>query len=241
MTELLLEVKDVEAGYGNLQVLFGVRLLLHPSEFVALVGPNGSGKSTLLKVIQGLLKPTRGEIRFDGERIDGLPPYRIVERGLTTVPEGRRLFPDMSVLENLELGAYSPSARIRRRKRLEWMFHLFPVLKTKARLPARSLSGGEQQILALARGLMGRPKLLLLDDPFLGLSPKLVGEAAEALKPLKQEGIALLIVGQHVKRILSLADRAYLLETGRIVLEGRGRELLQDTLLTRTLFGVAGN
>lgn len=239
MTELLLEVKDIEGGYGSLQVLFGVRLVIHPGEFVALVGPNGSGKSTLLKVIQGLLKPTRGEIRFDGDRIDGLPPHRIVERGLTMVPEGRRLFPDMSVLENLELGAYSPSARIRRRKRLAWIFHLFPVLKTKTRLPARSLSGGEQQILALARGLMGRPKLLLLDDPFLGLSPRLIGELAEALKLLKGEGIACLIAGSNVKRILSLADRSYLLETGRIVLEGRGRELLEDTLLTRTLFGIA--
>ena len=240
MTELLLEVKDVEAGYGSLQVLFGVRLLIHPNEVVAIVGPNGSGKSTLLRTIQGLLKPIRGEIRFDGERIDGLTPHRIVERGLTMVPERRRLFPDMSVLENLELGAFSSSARIRLRERLEWIFHLFPVLKTKARLPARSLSGGEQQILALARGLMTKPKLLLLDDPFLGLSPKLVSEVAEAVKPLKQEGIALLIVGQHVKRILTLADRAYLLETGRIVLEGGGRELLADTLLTRTLFGVAG-
>lgn len=237
MTEPLLEVKDVEAGYGSLQVLFGVGLTLYPKEFVALVGPNGSGKSTLLRTIQGLLEPTRGEIRFDGERIEGLPPHRVVELGLVLVPEGRRLFFEMSVRENLELGAYPRRPRGKLPERLERVLQIFPALKEKGRVVAGALSGGEQQMLALARGLMADPKLLLLDDPFLGLAPKAAGMLEQTIKDLPREGVSVLMVGQHVRRLLALSDRAYLLQAGRIPLEGEGEGLLEHPLFKRSFLG----
>jgi len=235
--EVALDVRNLEAGYDGLQVLFGVSLTAHRGEVVAVVGPNGSGKSTLLKTIQGLLQPLRGEVWFRGERIDGLPAYAVVERGVTTIPENRHLFPDMTVRENLEVGGYSRRARPYAAESLEVVCRLFPVLRARASAWADSLSGGEQQMLAVGRGLMARPSLLLLDDPFLGLAPALIGGFCRTLREVVEEGITVLLVGQHVRRILEMAARAYLLDAGRIVEEGPGSVLLRAPIVRKTLLG----
>ncbi len=235
--EIALEVRNLEAGYDGLQVLFGVSLTAHRGEVVAVVGPNGSGKSTLLKAIQGLLTPQGGEIWFRGERIDGLPAHAVVERGVTTIPENRLLFPDMTVRENLEVGGYSQRARPHAAASLEVVCRLFPVLRARASAWADSLSGGEQQMLAVGRGLMARPSLLLLDDPFLGLAPAVTAGFCGTLREVAEEGITILLVGQHVRRILKMAGRAYLLDAGRIVEEGPGPVLLQAPGVRKALLG----
>lgn len=231
----LLEVKGIDVFYGDIQTLWGVSLEVHEGEIVSLVGPNGSGKTTLFKTIQGLLHPVSGEIRFLGQRIDRLPPYQLVELGLAYIPEGRRLFTEMSVRENLEVGAYIPQARGRAREALDLAYELFPTLKEKERELAGNLSGGEQQMLAVARGLMSQPKLLLLDDPFLGLARGVAARFCQALRRLNHGGITILVTGQHVQRLLRLAHRAYMLEAGRIVLEGEGEELLHNEHLRGVL------
>lgn len=235
--EVALQVRNLEAGYDGLQVLFGVSLTAHRGELVAVVGPNGSGKSTLLKTIQGLLAPTRGEIWFRGERIDGLPAHAVVERGVTYIPENRLLFPDMTVRENLEVGGYSRRARPYAAESLQVVCRLFPVLRARASAWADSLSGGEQQMLAVGRGLMARPSLLLLDDPFLGLAPGVIAGFCGTLREVAEEGITVLIVGQHVRRILEMAGRAYLLDAGQIVEEGPGPVLLQASAVRKALLG----
>ncbi len=235
--EVALEVRNLEAGYDGLQVLFGVSLTAHRGELVAVVGPNGSGKSTLLKTIQGLLAPTRGEIWFRGERIDGLPAHAVVERGVTYIPENRLLFPDMTVRENLEVGGYSRRARPYAAESLQVVCRLFPVLRARASAWADSLSGGEQQMLAVGRGLMARPSLLLLDDPFLGLAPAVTAGFCGTLRKVAGEGITVLLVGQHVRRILEMAGHAYLLDAGRIVEEGPGPVLLQAPAVRKALLG----
>ncbi len=235
--EIALEVRNLEAGYDGLQVLFGVSLTAHRGEVVAVVGPNGSGKSTLLKAIQGLLTPRGGEIWFRGERIDGLPAHAVVERGVTSIPENRLLFPDMTVRENLEVGGYSRRARPHAAASLEVVCRLFPVLRARASAWADSLSGGEQQMLAVGRGLMARPSLLLLDDPFLGLAPAVTAGFCGTLREVAEEGITILLVGQHVRRILKMAGRAYLLDAGRILEEGPGPVLLQAPGVRMALLG----
>jgi len=232
-----LTVRNLEAGYDGLQVLFGVSLTAHRGEVVAVVGPNGSGKSTLLKAIQGLVTPRGGEIWFCGERIDGLPAHAVVERGVTTIPENRLLFPDMTVRENLEVGGYSRRARPHAAASLEVVCRLFPVLRARASAWADSLSGGEQQMLAVGRGLMARPSLLLLDDPFVGLAPAVTAGFCGTLREVAEEGITILLVGQHVRRILKMAGRAYLLDAGRIVEEGPGPVLLQAPGVRKALLG----
>ncbi|MBI4413258.1 MAG: ABC transporter ATP-binding protein [candidate division NC10 bacterium] len=234
---MALEVRNLEAGYDGLQVLFGVSLTAHRGEVVAVVGPNGSGKSTLLKAIQGLLTPRGGEIWFLGERIDGLPAHAVVERGVTYIPENRLLFPDMTVRENLEVGGYSRRARPHAAASLEVVCGLFPVLRARASAWADSLSGGEQQMLAVGRGLMARPSLLLLDDPFLGLAPAVTAGFCGTLREVAEEGLTILLVGQHVRRILKMAGRAYLLDAGRIVEEGPGPVLLQAPGVRKALLG----
>jgi branched-chain amino acid transport system ATP-binding protein len=228
-------VTDLDVFYGAAQALADVSLEVDAGEIVALVGPNGSGKSTLFRAIQGLLPARRGQIWLGSDQIDGLPAHEVVARGLTSIPEGRRLFLDMTVQENLEIGAYLPAARRRLAEGLEHVYALFPTLRGKRRLVAAALSGGEQQMLALGRGLMGRPRILLLDDPFMGLEPRAMGGLSETIRTLAGRGIALLIAGQHVRRILGLATRAYLLEQGRITAHAPAGELLHSPRLRQAL------
>jgi branched-chain amino acid transport system ATP-binding protein len=231
----LLQVSELHAGYGDLEVLRGLSLEVSAGEFVALVGPNGAGKSTLLLALSGLVPIQAGVIRLGGAVINGRPPYEIAARGLVLIPEGRRLFGPLSVRENLELGAFLPRARARQDETLRTIFKLFPMLEERQQAPAQVLSGGEQQMLALARGLMACPRLLCLDDPFLGLQRAVTDRFCQAVHAITAGGLTILAAGQHVRRLLRLATRAYLLDEGRVVLEGGGRELLADERLRRTL------
>jgi branched-chain amino acid transport system ATP-binding protein len=231
----LLSVDAVYVGYDELLVLRNCSIEVRAGEFVALVGPNGAGKSTLLRAITGLRRPRSGAIRLEGERIDGLPPYEIAARGIVMIPEGRRLFAELTVRENLDLGAFLPRARSRREETLRLIFRLFPTLEEKQSNPAGVLSGGEQQMLALARGLMTRPRLLCLDDPFLGLARPVISRFCQAVSEVTAEGMTILAAGQHVRRLLRLAHRAYLLDEGRVVLSGSGAELVLDSRVRQTL------
>ena len=231
----MLSVERVQAGYDHVRVLNDCSLEVRAGEFIALVGPNGAGKSTLLNTISGLLRPRAGTIRLDGERIDGLPPYAIAARGIALIPEGRRLFAPLTVRENLELGAFLPGASGQKEETLRMIFSLFPALRDRASAPAGLLSAGEQQMLALARGLMARPRLLCLDDPFLGLARAVTSRFCQAIGEITAGGLTILAAGQHVRRLLRLAHRAYLLEEGRVVLSGPGPELLQDERPRRSL------
>jgi branched-chain amino acid transport system ATP-binding protein len=224
----MLEVDRLEVSYGALAALHGVSLTVGQGEIVALVGPNGAGKSTLLKAIAGLMAPRGGTIRWEGKRLDTEPPERIVECGVALVPEGRRLFARMTVQENLELGAFTQRAQKERREQMERVYNIFPRLFERERQLAGSLSGGEQQMLALGRALMGLPRLLLLDEPSLGLAPRVVESIFSILAGLHRDGMSLLIVEQSVHAVLALAQRAYILEGGKIVGEGEGQKLLKD-------------
>ena len=224
----MLEVENLEVAYGPLAALQGVSLRIDPGEIVALVGPNGAGKSTLLKSIAGLLVPRAGMIRWQGKAVATKPPEQIVERGIALVPEGRRLFARMTVRENLELGAFTKRAQTERRTQLERVYKIFPRLLEREHQAAGLLSGGEQQMLALGRALMGLPRLLLLDEPSLGLAPRVVESIFSILAELHREGMSLLIVEQNVHVVLALARRAYILESGRIVGEGEAQKMLHD-------------
>jgi branched-chain amino acid transport system ATP-binding protein len=224
----MLEVENLHVAYGELLAIQGVSLLIRPGEMVALVGPNGAGKTTLLKTISGLLAPRAGTIRWQEQTISAVPPQRIVERGIALVPEGRRLFAAMSVRENLELGAFTRRAQKEKNAQIEKIFTLFPRLFERQRQRAGSLSGGEQQMLALGRALMALPRLLLLDEPSLGLAPRVVDSIMSVLAELHRNGMSLLIVEQNVHTVLALAQRAYILEGGRIAGAGEGRKLLDD-------------
>lgn len=224
----MLEIENLHVAYGELLALQGVSLVIQPGEMVALVGPNGAGKSTLLKTISGLLRSSNGVIRWQNETIAKTSPQRIVEHGIALVPEGRRLFAAMTVRDNLELGAFTPRAQKEKSAQLEKIFALFPRLAERQRQRAGSLSGGEQQMLALGRALMGLPRLLLLDEPSLGLAPRVIESIMSILSELHRGGMSLLIVEQNVHAVLALAERAYILEGGRIVGEGAGRKLLDD-------------
>jgi branched-chain amino acid transport system ATP-binding protein len=224
----MLEVQNLQVAYGELPALQGVSLTIQPGELVALVGPNGAGKTTLLKTIAGLLAPRAGAIRWQDDIISGASPQRIVEHGIALVPEGRRLFAAMTVRENLELGAFTQRAQKEKNAQIENIFRLFPRLFERQKQRAGSLSGGEQQMLALGRALMGLPRLLLLDEPSLGLAPKIVESILSILAQLHHDGMSLLIVEQNVHAVLALAQRAYILESGRIIGAGEGRKLLDD-------------
>jgi branched-chain amino acid transport system ATP-binding protein len=224
----MLEVENLKVAYGDLLALHGVSLVVKRGEMVALVGPNGAGKSTLLKTISGLLAPHAGVVRWEDKIISAASPQRIVERGIALVPEGRRLFGAMTVRENLELGAFTRRAQGQKRAQIDRVFALFPRLFERQRQAAGLLSGGEQQMLALGRALMGLPRLLLLDEPSLGLAPKIVEAIFAVLSDLHRAGMSLFIVEQNVHAVLALVQRAYILEGGKIVGAGEGRKLLDD-------------
>ncbi len=234
----MLKVNNIDVAYGDLQVLHGMSLSVEEGEIVALVGANAAGKSTTINTISGVVRPRRGAIEFLGTRIDHMAPYDIVSLGLAQVPEGRRLFPYMTVLENLELGAYSRQARSVKDKTLEMVFGMLPLLKERKEQLAGSLSGGEQQMLAIGRGLMSLPKLLMLDEPSLGLAPLMVKQILDTVQEANARGMAVLLVEQNVQHSLKLAHRGYVLESGRIVLEGRGSELLSDPHLKKAYLGM---
>jgi branched-chain amino acid transport system ATP-binding protein len=223
-----LSVENIHVFHGDVQALWGVSLEVHEGEVVSLLGSNGAGKTTTLRTISGLLRPRPGRICFAGREIHRMPAHEVVALGVAQIPEGRRLWPNMTVLENLELGAYPASARGQRVEQRERMFKLFPRLSERRNQVAGTLSGGEQQMLAIARGLMSRPKLLMLDEPSLGLAPLMVQEVFRALREVRDAGITVLLVEQNVSQALELADRGYVLETGRIVLQGPSRELLEN-------------
>jgi branched-chain amino acid transport system ATP-binding protein len=231
-----LRVLDLTAGYGGLPALHGVSLEAKRGEIVALVGANGAGKSTLLRAVAGLLQPAAGRIEHEGRRIDGRPAHEIVRSGIAYVPEGRHLFGRLTVLDNLLLGAFTHHDG--RGQALDEVTALFPVLKERSSQLAGTLSGGEQQMLAIGRGLMSRPSILLLDEPSLGIAPKLVARIYEALQAINRKGLTLLLVEQNVRAALACASRAYVLQTGRIVREGSSAELLGSDLVRRAFLGL---
>jgi len=235
----LLAAEGIHSFYGDVQALWDVSFDVKEGEIVTLIGSNGAGKSTLLKTVAGLLAPRRGRVVLDGRDVAGEPAYRLVERGLVLIPEARQLWPTMTVRENLDMGAYSRAARPERAKSLERVLAMFPVLEKRARQNAGTLSGGEQQMCAIGRGLMACPRILLLDEPALGLAPKLVREVFAALKEIRAGGVTLLLVEQNVPHALALADRAYVLESGRVTRAGPCTELSRDPRIREEFLGIA--
>jgi branched-chain amino acid transport system ATP-binding protein len=233
----MLEVHELQAAYGAARALWGVSLTLHAGELLCVVGPNGAGKTTLINTLAGVLRARAGRIVFEGRDITALPPHRFCEAGIAIVPEGRRLFTGMTVLENLELGSTLPAAKAQRAASLEMVLALFPVLKTRLGSAAGELSGGQQQMLAIGRALMARPRLLLLDEPSLGLSPLITSEMFAAVRRVNAEGMAVLLVEQNVVMALKVAQRAYVLEQGRISAEGTPEDLLQRPEIRRAYLG----
>jgi branched-chain amino acid transport system ATP-binding protein len=234
----LLEVRALRSGYKHVPVLHGISFDVAPGEIVTIVGSNGAGKTTLLRTVSGLLHPFAGEIIFDGEPIHGLPPHRIVEKGVVQVPEGRQLFGHLTVRENLVVGSHGRQARARRDDTLGTVFDLFPVLAERQGQPARTLSGGEQQMLATGRALMARPRLLMLDEPSWGLAPMLVRRLFDAIAEINRQGVAVVLVEQNVHQALSIAGRAWVLERGTIVMQGPGKTLLEDPELRTAYLGM---
>ena len=237
MISTLLRAEAMTAGYGKMAILHGVSLIIAPGELVAVIGPNGAGKSTAFKVIVGFLKPTEGRVLFDGDDITGLRPDQVLRRGLAYVPQGRIVFPQMTVLENLEMGGYIERNAARIRAALERVYSLFPILAERRYQKAGTMSGGEQQMVAIGRALMTIPKLVLLDEPSLGLSPKYVALIFEKLVEMKRSGYTLMLVEQNAAKALSVADRGYVLELGRNRIEGSGQSLLEDPEVKRLYLG----
>jgi branched-chain amino acid transport system ATP-binding protein len=234
----MLELNGLAVFYERVQVLWDVSFSVHEGEVVTLLGSNGAGKSTTVKTIQGLLRPGAGSIRFMDRSIAGLPPYRVVDAGIALVPEGREIFPKMSALENLMLGSYVPRARDSMNASLEWVFQLFPQLDERQKQLAGTMSGGEQQMLAIARALMSKPKLLMLDEPSLGLAPVIVLQVFEIIEKLREEHVTVLLVEQNVHHALEISDRAYILEKGRVILEGQGADLLNNHYVREAYLGM---
>jgi branched-chain amino acid transport system ATP-binding protein len=234
----MLELRQVTAGYGHFTALWDVSLRIETREAVAVVGPNGAGKTTLLRVISGVIPPRSGELAFEGVPLAGRPAHEIVAHGIAHVPEGRRLFPALTVADNLKMGAYLPRARQAYRESLERVFGLFPVLAERRQQRAGSLSGGEQQMLALGRALMSRPKLILLDEPSMGLAPVMVLRVFDLIRRVREEGYTILVVEQNVRQVLKLVDRAYLLEVGRIKMEGRADALGEQDFVRQAYVGL---
>ena len=236
--ETLLKVNNLDTFYGGFQALWSVSLEVKPKEIVALIGANGSGKSTLLDTISGLIQSAKGSIEFEGKSITNLDPFQIVTLGISQVPEGRRIFPDLSVLDNLILGSYNRKARLKREQNLKMVYELFPILEERKNQLAKTLSGGEQQMLALGRGLMSDPKLMLLDEMSLGLAPIVINNVYKALKKIVERGITILFVEQNVRRSLEEAERAYIMEAGRVVLSGDVADLREEEKVKKAYFGI---
>jgi branched-chain amino acid transport system ATP-binding protein len=234
----MLELRSVTAGYGAFTALWDVSLRVTAGEAVAVVGPNGAGKTTLMRVISGLIAPREGALTFEGATIGGRPAYEIVAHGIAHVPEGRRIFPALTVVDNLKMGAFLPAARKRFAESLARVFALFPVLAERQKQRAGSLSGGEQQMLAVGRALMSRPKLILLDEPSMGLAPVMVLRLFDLIRRVREEGYTILVVEQNVRQVLKLVDRAYLLEVGRIKMEGRADELSEQDFVRKAYVGL---
>jgi len=235
---MLLEVKDIKSGYGDVQVLNGVSLHVNEGEIVSIVGANGAGKTTLIRTIMGTLPAAQGEVYFNGKRIENQPPYLIARAGIAQVMEGRRLFGHMQVEDNLLVGGDILHNKAQQRQNLEWVYDMFPRLKERRRQLARSFSGGEQQMLAIGRALMTSPKLLLLDEPSIGLAPIMVKDIFEKLPMIQDQGITILLVEQDVHRSLSVSERGYVMEHGEIVLAGTGQELLGNERLRQAYLGI---
>lgn len=234
----MLKIDRLNFSYGDLKVLWDIDLEVNDGEIVTVVGANGAGKSTTLKNISRLVRPDSGSIRFMDEELSGLEPHQIVERGIIQVPEGRKIFPEMSVVENLRMGSYIKSARKDREQNLERVFTLFPRLKEREKQLGGTMSGGEQQMLAIARGMMANPKLLLLDEPSLGLSPLFVKIIFETIQEISRQGVTILLVEQNVYQSLKISSRGYVLETGRVVLTGTGQELLNNAHVKKAFLGM---
>jgi branched-chain amino acid transport system ATP-binding protein len=234
----MLELRSVDAGYGSFQALFGVSLDVKAGEAVGVIGPNGAGKTTLMRVISGLIRPTNGTITMEGTDVLATPPHRIVSLGIAHVPENRRLFPRLTVDDNLKMGAYMPGARAQYDERLKFVFDLFPRMKERRSQMAGTMSGGEQQMCAIGRALMSNPKLLLLDEPSAGLAPVVVQQVFELVKRIRASGLTVLIVEQNVQQVLKVVDRAYLLEAGTIRASGSSEELLNSDTIKQAYLGV---
>ena len=233
----MLEIQSVDVCYGDFQALWNVSLKVEEKEIVVLIGPNGAGKTTLMRAIVGLHHPVAGSILLDGQAIQRLDGHQIVERGVALVPEGRKLFGGMSVMENLEMGAYTGRAREKRAQTLKWILEVFPVLGERRNAPASALSGGMQQMLAIGRALMSSPRLLLLDEPSLGLAPLIVQNIFDVVNLVNSQGVTVLLVEQNARAALELAHRGYIMERGRVVGQGTGAELLSDSNVRRAYLG----
>jgi branched-chain amino acid transport system ATP-binding protein len=232
-----LELDGIHAGYGDFAALFGVSLRVDPGEAVGVVGPNGAGKTTLLRVISGLIRPTAGSLRFDGHDLAATPAHALPALGIAHVPENRRLFPHLTVEENLKVGAFSPASRPHFAARRDHVYELFPKMKARRHQLAGTMSGGEQQMCAISRALMCAPRILLLDEPSAGLAPLVVQQVFDLVRRIRQEGLTVLIVEQNVAQVLRVVDRAYVLETGRVAAEGRSAELAADPAIRRSYLG----
>ncbi|OGR36287.1 MAG: branched-chain amino acid ABC transporter ATP-binding protein [Desulfovibrionales bacterium GWA2_65_9] len=234
----MLEIKNINVFYGDVQVLWDVSFQVEPGEIVALIGANGAGKSTTLRTISGLLRPKTGEVTLGGQALHTMEPYDLITLGIAHVPEARRLFVEMTVEENLDMGSLRGQAKLKRKETKEMVFSLFPRLSERRRQLSGTLSGGEQQMLAIGRGLMGLPRVIMFDEPSLGLAPILVSEIFEIIKRIRQEGKTVLIVEQNVRQTLAIADRAYVLETGKVTMAGKGQDMLNDEHVKAAYLGV---
>ena len=234
----MLDIENVTASYGMVQILRDISFQVKEKEIVSIIGPNGAGKTTLVKTISGLLHPRTGAIRFRGENIEKLPPYEIVKKGITLIPEGREIFPRMTVEENLKLGAYTANGKRTVTEAKERVYQIFPVLKKKEKALAQTLSGGEQQMLVIGRSLMSNPDLLILDEPSLGLAPLLVEKVLDTVRKINEEGVTILLVEQNIRDSLDVANRGYVLEQGKIILEGQSRELLCNNHIKQVYMGL---
>ena len=234
----MLYIENVSAAYGMVQILRDVSFHVEEKEIISIIGPNGAGKTTLVKTIMGLLHPKNGTIRFKGENIEKLPPYEIVKKGLILIPEGRDIFPRMTVEENLKLGAYTANGKSNINEAKEKVYQIFPVLKKKQKALAQTLSGGEQQMLVICRSLMSNPQLLILDEPSLGLAPIIVEKVLDTVRKINEEGVTILLVEQNIRDSLDIADRGYVLEQGKIILEGKSKELLSNNHIKEVYMGL---
>ena len=233
----MLEIKDLEVYYGMIQAIKGISFEVNEGEVIALIGANGAGKTTILHTISGLIAPKKGSITFEGQEITKIPAHKIVENGLAQVPEGRRVFPSLSVLQNLKLGAYTRKDKKEIDDTLQMIYERFPRLEERKNQPAGTLSGGEQQMLAMGRALMSKPRIILMDEPSMGLSPIVVNEIFDIIKQVSASGTTVLLVEQNAKKALSIADRGYVLETGKIVKEGKASDLLNDEAVKKAYLG----
>lgn len=233
----MLEIKDLEVYYGMIQAIKGISFEVNEGEVIALIGANGAGKTTILHTISGLIAPKKGSITFEGQEITKIPAHKIVENGLAQVPEGRRVFPSLSVLQNLKLGAYTRKDKKEIDDTLKMIYERFPRLEERKNQPAGTLSGGEQQMLAMGRALMSKPRLIVMDEPSMGLSPIFVNEIFDIIRVVSEGGTTVLLVEQNAKKALSIADRAYVLETGKITMSGKAEDLLNDEAVQKAYLG----